>query len=333
MDEPRSRRRWVRELSWHALGILVTIAVFEVVLRIANFPYLRADDWGSLQYGYDAELGWSPVPNSRSTVALPRETSVSHNSLGVRDAEFQRDGKPTILFVGDSLTWGYNLEVGERFSDLIRGMIPAYNVVNAGVSGYGTDQEYLMAKRLWPVVEPSIVVLMFCVENDHTDNSQNMRYFNYKPYVTAAAGGGLEFRGQPAPRPRRSYFSDNWLGRHSMLARLAISAYVEVRYRRVTVPDPTTSLIGMLRDEVQRRGARLFVGLERDDPPVEDFLKQQAIPYTRFDGAELYDSSHHWTPKGNALVAERLATLLAAHDVPVAPGEAKGVSGATPARH
>ncbi len=311
------RARALRALALQALVIVVTLALCEVILRWINIAYLRADDWGNLRYRFDAELGWSPEPNSRSIVALPRETAVSHNSLGVRDVEFQRNGKPTIVFIGDSMTWGYNLEANERFSDLLRGIIPSHNVLNAGVSGFGTDQEYLFLKRLWSEVEPSVVVLIVCVENDHTDNSRNMRYFNYKPYLDATADGGFAFRGQPVPRPRKSYFRDNWLGEHVMLARLAISAYVELRYRRVTVPDPTNELIGLLRDEVHRRGARLFVGLEREDPAVEDFLEQQRIAYTRFDGAELYDSSHHWTPKGNAMVAARLAALLSANGVQV----------------
>jgi len=307
--------RLVREFGWHGLGILVTVVVAELILHALNLPYLRADDWGSLQYRHDAELGWSPVPNSHSAAALPRTIDVRHNSLGVRDAEFARNGKPTIAFIGDSLTWGYNVEARERFSDLLRGQLPNYNVVNAGVSGYGTDQEYLLLRRLWKDITPSIVVLMFCVENDHADNASNLRYFNYKPYLEASPNGGGQFRGQPPPRPRKVRFLDNWLAEHSMLARLAISAYVEFTYPRITVPDATQPLVTMLRDYVQQNGARLLVGLQSEDLALEAFLRKQGIPYARFDGAEYYDSSRHWTPQGHALVAERIAALFAAQGI------------------
>jgi hypothetical protein len=203
-------------------------------------------------------------------------------------------------------------------------------VLNAGVSGYGTDQAYLFLKRLWPKVEPSVVVLIFCVENDHNDNSSNVRYFNYKPYLVTSADGSRQFRGQPAPLPRKSYFQKNWLTRNLILVRLAISGYIELAYPRVTVPDATEPLIAMMRDEVTRNGAKFLVGLERQDPMVERFLKQEGIPYILLDGAELYTSSHHWSTEGHKLVAARLASLLAANGVPVSGNKQEPRNGAEP---
>ena len=45
----------------------------------------------------------------------------------------------------------------------------------AGVSGYGTDQEYLLLKKLWPQVKPAVVVLIFGTDNDRLDNSRSRR--------------------------------------------------------------------------------------------------------------------------------------------------------------
>jgi hypothetical protein len=74
----------------------------------------------------------------------------------------------------------------------------------------------------------------------------------------------------------------------------------------------------MLRDHVQQHGAKLLVGLQEADPPLEAFLQRQGIPFARFDGAEYYDSSRHWTPAGHALVAERLAELFAPQNISLA---------------
>jgi len=313
VSQPHRRRRTfrgvVREFWPHLLGIVITLVIAEAVLHAVNLPYLRADDWSGLRYRYDPELGWAPVPNSKSVIALPRTIEVSHNSLGIRDAEYVPDGRPAVLVMGDSLTWGYNVEASERFTEILAKDLPRYHFVNAGVSGFGTDQEFLLLQRLWSAVQPAIVVLIFCTENDRTDNSRNQRYFSYKPYIRQTADG-WKFDGLPPPKARRAYFGESWMARNSMLVRLAISGYVEARHPRVTVPDPTERLVGMMRDDVRAKGATFLVGVEYHDPALEAFLKAQAIPYVTFEGAELYDSSHHWTPEGHAFVARRLASLF-----------------------
>src|SRR6476659_9343763 len=76
------------------LSTLVTLAVLEVILRVADFRALRAGkSERSLVYPHDAELGWAPVPASDSTVTNARTIHARHNQLGFRDVEFQRDGR------------------------------------------------------------------------------------------------------------------------------------------------------------------------------------------------------------------------------------------------
>ena len=92
--------------------------------------------------------------------------------------------------------WGLDAEANERFTELLKPKIPDYKILAAGVSGYGTDQEYLLLKRLWPKVKPAVVVLIFCTQNDRLDNSTNIRYEGYlKPYFETAADGSLVARG------------------------------------------------------------------------------------------------------------------------------------------
>jgi len=139
---------------------------------------------------------------------------VHHNSLGLRDIEHDTAPKPTIAFVGDSFVWGYDAEQDERFTELLRARMPEQRIVNAGVTAYGTDQEYLALRRLWDRIKPDVVVLMFCVDNDRKDNQSNIRYDGiYKPYFAVSPSGG-EFKGIPVPRSRRLYFADNWLARN-----------------------------------------------------------------------------------------------------------------------
>src|SRR5262249_14976411 len=223
-------------------------------------------------------------------------------SIGLRDIEHGRGGSPRILFIGDSFTWGFDVETRDRFTELLRQKLPEADIVNAGVPGYGTDQEYLLLAKIWDAVKPDVVVLIYCGDNDRFDNSSNMRYDGYyKPYIAQTPDGRWEFRGQPVPKSRRVYFADNWLVRNVWLARVAVSAWVQASVPRITVPDPTEHLIAMMRDFVEARGAKFMVGLQQRerDARLEAFLDAQKIPNTSFEGAEIFDDfGYHWTPKG-----------------------------------
>ena len=314
------RAQEVFRSAWVTLLITVaTLAVIEGLLRVADLRVLREGaSERSLTYRYDEELGWIPIPNSSSVITTARTIHVRHNSLGFRDIEFERDARPTMLFIGDSFVWGVDAEANERFTDLLRSRISNYRTVNAGVSGYGTDQEYLLLKRIWPKIQPAVVVLVICTANDRLDNSTNVRYDGYhKPYFATAPDGALMLRGQPVPASRQLYIKQDWLVRHLWLARVAAFAYVEIRYPQLYVQDPTERLVSKIYEFVEANGARLIVGLQSSDGSLIKHLRAEHIPFTAFDGAEAYSNEFgaHWTPAGHRLVAERLLSLLSESNV------------------
>jgi len=307
-------RRFLRGLALQ-LGLLVAVlAVFEVGLRAIDLRFLREGHriGHSMAYNYDAEIGWLPVPNSRSLFTGLRTVTVSHNSLGLRDTEPEASRGRTILFVGDSFVWGYDVEAADRFTDRLRRELPQHRIVNAGIAGYGTDQQYLLLRRLWDRIRPDVVVLVFCVDNDRRDNSTNSRYDGYyKPYFAAGPDGVWRFQGQPVPKSRQIRFREEWIARNSWVARVLVSAYVQVRHPAIWVPDPTERLIGMIRELSVSRGAKFLVGMQHRESQLEKFLNAQDIAYASFDGAEQFQGDgNHWTTKGHGLVAERLKELL-----------------------
>jgi hypothetical protein len=299
---------------------VATLAVLEVVLRIADFKELRETLTElSLAYGHDAELGWFPKPNSSGTIVTFRTTHYKHNSLGLRDEEFTLGAKPTIMVVGDSFVWGLDSEADERFTELLKPKLPDYKVLAAGVAGYGTDQEYLLLKRLWPKVKPAVVVLIFCSDNDRLDNRSNKRYSDYyKPYFETQPDGSLELKGQPVPRSQLLRYKEDWPVRNLWLARIVADAYVRLRYRQVFVPDPSEKLVGKVREFVEGNGAKLFVGIQNHDDALVAYLKQNSIPFVGLEGAAFYTEGGwgpHWRPDGHRLVADRLMGLLTANGV------------------
>jgi len=198
----------------------------------------------------------------------------------LRDIEFDLDARPTILFLGDSFVWGLDAEANERFTDLLRTRVFGHKIVAAGVSGYGTDQEYLLLKRLWAKVQPAVVVLIFCTQNDRLDNSTNIRYEGYqKPYFATAADGALVLQGQPVPKSRLQYIKEDWLMQH-LVARPGLwpRPIVGVRYPLLYVPDRPSAWSARSAISVQANGAKFLVGLQYRDPELIRHLQDSQIP-------------------------------------------------------
>lgn len=302
---------------------LVTLVALEIMLRVADFRELRETlSETSLAYDFDAEIGWMPVPGSAGTVKSFRTTHYKHNSLGLRDEEPSADGKPTIVFLGDSFVWGLDSEADERFSDVLKSRMPDYKILAAGVSGFGTDQEYLLLQRIWPKVKPAVVVLIFCAQNDRDDNSRSLYYFNYyKPYFATLPDGSLQLMGQPVPRSHLMYFRDHWLVHNLWLARLATNVYVRLKYPKVTVPDPSEKLILQIRNFVEANGGKFMVAIQWHDEALYRYLEASRIPFVKLDGADFIKPSKenvwgpHWTPAGQRDVAERIFGMLTANGV------------------
>src|SRR5689334_9822873 len=228
---PPARGHILRQICAALLVTLATLVGLELLLRLADLRVLREGaSERSLAFGYDSELGWAPLANLSISVTSARTIQVRNNALGFRDIEFERDSRPAMLFLGDSFVWGVDAEADERFTDLLRSRLPGYRTVNAGVSGYGTDQEYLWLQRIWPKIQPSVVVLVFCTANDRLDNGTNIRYEgSLKPYFATAGDSTLQLRGQPVPMSRQLYIKNYWLVQHLWLARLATFTYVSIR--------------------------------------------------------------------------------------------------------
>jgi hypothetical protein len=293
------------------------LAVCEVALRWFNPEMLRfdADERGAI-YQYDAELGWTGQPNTTKPFVRNSQHTATHNSMGLRDAEISGDGRPRILVLGDSFVWGFGVDVDDRFTNRLQAELANYRIVNAGVSGYGTDQEYLLMKRLWGRIQPAFVILVVCTHNDHSDNTNNVVYGGYyKPYFRTFPG---VFDGQPVPVSPTYVFQRSLIARWSYVARLLVRTAIEMRHPPEQVSDPTQTLVLMIREFAEAHGARFAIALTGRDEALEPFLAAKEIPFVSLDGAERFPGNvtEHWTPAGNAEVAKRVATLLGGLGVP-----------------
>lgn len=313
-----ARRSWLFRGMLIVLSLVLTAAVSEGILRLFFKNRLQViEDERYLLYRYDATLGWFPVPNTRQRLKASRVFTVAHNSQGFRGPELRYQGKPGILFLGDSYVWGYDVEAEERFTDKLQASHPEWSIFNAGVSGYGTDQEYLVLQKYIDACKPRVVFLLFCIENDDEDNSTNERYEGYyKPYCITE-NNRLLLKGIPVPRSERAWLSDHPQLNRVYLARLLSRACFNLTAPpKLLNPNPTGAIIRDMQKFVQSKGAVLLVGLTGRNPKLEEFLNYFEVPYVDLSTQLRYpEFGQHWTPEGHSYICEQIAEFLKARKV------------------
>lgn len=297
----------VKNILLSIVTAIICFIVIEAGYRIIDpFPYFSKWEQDESEHGsllqYDAGLGWAGVSNTEeSFVTCSAKIITRHNQSGFRDIDHKKNEtkKEAIVFLGDSFTWGYEVNFDEMFVNILRKDLPDYEIFNLSHRGYGTDQS-LLAFRQWDHMRPlKLTILMFC-ENDFDDNSSTYRYKKHKPRYELV-GDELVLTNTPVPKDRqwseanavkeRPYsfkehaciiFKSHFI--HDMYYR--IKNLYAVRQCIAEEPDPagqrekyilTGRIIKELRDEVFRRRGRLIVAAI---PSKKEALKTIGyIPY------------------------------------------------------
>ena len=164
------------------------------------------------RYLYDKTLGWRNIPNWTATTN-GRPLTINANGLRAsRDYEYEKPaGAKRILVLGDSYAWGYGVADDELFTELLEQSLNAkapeesatstWEVINSGVSGWGTDQQLLYLKQEGLRYQPDIVVVAFFLGNDLDNNVAASQYGLNKPVFTDRF---LSLGNVPVPRPGQS---------------------------------------------------------------------------------------------------------------------------------
>src|SRR5262249_8193479 len=224
------------------------------------------------------------------------------NSRGLRDREipYERGDAFRILVLGDSYAEGLQIPVEETFAKVLERRLAEVGdgrpveVVNAGCSGYGTDNSLLFYRDQGRKYRPDLVLLAFNTGNDILENyTPLMREVGFpygrKPYFLLD-GPRLVLHDFPLPSPPR------WLAlrealkrscwRHSALCRFVVTlvlprvvpaaAAADAPARTANIldvllkkPPPvwsdawrvTRALVRRMRHDVERDGARFAVAV------------------------------------------------------------------------
>lgn len=164
-------------------------------------------------FQYHPVVGYQFVPGIKAR--LDHETGgylMRTNQAGFRCRhEFvkeRREGVSRVLLFGDSYTAGDGVSDKYRYSELLEKLIPGIEVYNFGLSGSGTDQQYLIWREFARDIEHDVVVISVLVENIRRvvvryrpfQTQEGETRMVPKPYFTLAANGKLSLHHVPVPQ-------------------------------------------------------------------------------------------------------------------------------------
>jgi hypothetical protein len=147
-----------------ALAIAAAFAATEGILRTRTWR-ANQERWGTQEplRQRDAILGWTFVTRHAGTVALGgRTVHYATNALGYRSrspGDPIDPHKPTIVFAGESLLFGYGLEWSESIPAQVQALTGT-QTASATVNGYSTDQSFLLLRRELARFDRPVAVVM-----------------------------------------------------------------------------------------------------------------------------------------------------------------------------
>jgi hypothetical protein len=159
-------------------------------------------------------------------------TRVTISKDGLRNpplAPPESAGRPRVLALGDSFTFGYGVEAAEswpaRLQVALREVgLPDAEVINAGVVAYAPDQELDLLQELLPRVRPDAVVLGLYVGNDR---AEVVLHQSAPPLSVSAEGALVEF---PTASDLNPHPIQLWFARH-----LRLYSFARVRIHRLLI--------------------------------------------------------------------------------------------------
>ena len=210
-------RRLLANLAVIAASLALSLACAEVASWYL-LPQWAPENASRTFWRYDEGLGWSNRPGA-SGVQLHRDFAprIEINAAGQRDRDYPTDrvpGRCRMLVLGDSFTWGYGVEREQIWHELVEARRPDWEIVNAGVPGYATDQELLYLEQRGLALRPDAVVLLFYA-NDLLENLEHSTSGYRKPYFELGPDGSLALHQVPVPRGSAKERVERWLRFHT----------------------------------------------------------------------------------------------------------------------
>lgn len=303
-------------------GVIFGLVILEVIFRFMYpDPSPKLINQG-LQFHETYGLAFTPnVEGWNTSLRGEYSTYIKINNKGLRGQEHEyskTDDTFRILVLGDSFTAALQIPEVETFPKLLEAQLhqqfpqTKFEVINAGVVGYGTDNQLAYFTHEGYRYQPDLVVLAFFVGNDITDNIRYSLYELENGELISVKAPWRENIGVPPWRQEGSIFRNirNFLYVNSRLysvsiefltlaviqkipsvASLLISmGFVEITqpivnignvYALHHVPEEawtmTEVLISQLNQEIEASGSQLLVAILPDESEVDEKIQKEIL--------------------------------------------------------
>ncbi len=181
-----------KKIALLAMGLAVGLVLCELMLRAAGISY-------PLPYAPDPYCGTRLMAGFRGWWQKEGRGYIRVNPYGFRHGQRGPEKPPDTLRVavlGDSFIEAFQVHEDQTLCAVVEEELGkcsaakgrAVQVLNFGVSGYGTAQELQMLRHyVWPY-KPDVVVLAFFPGNDVRNNSADLEPYKVRPFYRLEDG-------------------------------------------------------------------------------------------------------------------------------------------------
>ena len=127
----------------------------------------------------DADLVYELVPSSET---IREGVHIKINTAGFRDDEWAKHEGQKVVILGDSVAWGWGVEMSAAFPQLLERSlrdtnVPPPVVYNMAVDGYSTEQELRLLETRGMALQPDVVIINYVLNDPDTRDGGLARYY------------------------------------------------------------------------------------------------------------------------------------------------------------
>jgi hypothetical protein len=185
-------RSWFINGALAAGGLVTALLLAEIGLRVVGFS-------DPLLWTYDDVTGSKLRPGARGWQRREGEAFITISADGLRDREHSKTKPPNtvrVAILGASMAEALQVPLENTFASILeRGLKSCrvfgdrdVEVMNFGVSGFGTAQELLTFRGRAAAYSPDITVLAFTPAFDVRNNSKELEPLRLSPFFSIQEG-------------------------------------------------------------------------------------------------------------------------------------------------